>query len=238
MHTILIVDDDIQMLELVGQLLEREGYVVRTAESAVKALGMVETEPPNLFLIDLYLPDIDGLELCQRLRENPATAGLPVVFISGHEASYTVADALQAGGDDFIQKPFAVRELTARLRAHLRRLSLRAVEESIPTLRIYPEERRVLVDDRPVDLTQVEYELLSYLCVNPARLHSTQELLTNVWNYPPDAGDAALVRNHIRNLRRKLEDSPEHPEIIQSRHGRGYTIKAQVVFTGEAQQML
>jgi DNA-binding response OmpR family regulator len=89
------------------------------------------------------------------------------------------------------------------------------------------------VDGREVELTQVEYELLLYLCREPDKLHSTHELLMKVWQYPSDAGDAALVRNHVRNLRRKLEIAPERPEIVQSRHGRGYTVRAQIEFADE-----
>ena len=233
MHKILVVDDDLQMLELIEQLLEREGYKVQVANSAQQALDMVEVDQPDLFIIDIYMPGVDGLALCRKLRKMPQTKVLPVVFITGFESPYTVTDALEAGGDDFIRKPFAVRELNARLRAHLRRVSLLQQEENLPFIRIFPDTRTVMVDNREVDLTQVEYELLKYLCSAPTKLHSTQDLLLNVWQYPADAGDAALVRNHIRNLRRKLEDSPERPEIIQSRHGRGYTIKATIEFSKE-----
>ncbi len=238
MYRILVVDDDIQMLELIAQLLEREGYEVQTATSAQQVLEIVEHDAPDLFIIDVYLPGTDGLSLCRQLRKRTKTSALPVVFITGQNTPYSAAEALEAGGDDFIRKPFAVRELTARLRAHLRRLHLGSNEEDLPVIRIYPDTRTVLVDEREVDLTQVEYELLAYLCSNPARLHSTQDLLINVWQYPSDAGDAALVRNHIRNLRRKLEDAPDRPEIIQSRHGRGYTIKAIVEFVGETIRIL
>jgi two-component system response regulator VicR len=228
MYTILIVDDDAQMLELMGQLLEREGYEVVLAASSAEALLLVEQDVPDLFIIDLLLPDEDGLALCRRLRRNARTASLPVMFMTGEDAPYTVAQALAAGGDDYIRKPFVVRELMARLRAHLRRARSSAAGSMLPVIQINTVLRSVTVDQRRVELTHVEYDLLRYLCAAPAHLHSAQDLLLHVWHYPPDAGDAALVRNHIRNLRRKLEDSPERPEIIQSRHGRGYTIKAQV----------
>ncbi|MBZ0290018.1 MAG: response regulator transcription factor [Anaerolineae bacterium] len=228
MHRILVVDDDAQMLTLITQLLEREGYVVQTALSGEQVLEMIEDDIPDMFIVDCVLPGMDGLKLCRHLRKNSRVAHLPVIFITGNDSPTTIAEALEAGGDDFIRKPFVVREFAARLRAHLRRVEQREPKDDIPTIRIYPDVRTVMVDDRQVDLTQVEYELLRYLCHAPAKLHSTQDLLINVWQYPPDAGDTALVRNHIRNLRRKLEDSPERPEIIQSRHGRGYTIKARV----------
>lgn len=228
MHRILVVDDDTQMLDLIRQLLEREGYAVITAVSAQQVLDIIEEEVPDMFIIDAIMPGIDGLKLCRLLRKSPRVAHLPIVFITAHDSPTTIAEALEAGGDDFIRKPFVLREFTARLRAHLRRVERHDPKDSLPTIRIFAGMRTVLVDGREVDLTQVEYDLLKYLCRAPAKLHSTQDLLMNVWQYPPDAGDTALVRNHIRNLRRKLEDSPERPEIIQSRHGRGYTIKARV----------
>ncbi len=235
MYKILVIDDDTQMLELVSQLLEREGYEVQMAQSAVEALAMVDRHVPDIFLIDAVMPGIDGLALCRQLRRNPKTKNQPILFITGHDSPYDVTDALAAGGDDYILKPFAVRELTARLRANLRRVGQAEPENLMPRLQFSKSSRVVLVDDREIELTQVEYELLFYLCQSPTKLHSTQDLLMNVWQYPPDTGDAALVRNHIRNLRRKLELSPERPEIIQSRHGRGYTIKAQIEFAGDPQ---
>jgi two-component system, OmpR family, alkaline phosphatase synthesis response regulator PhoP len=235
MYKILVVDDDMQMLELISQLLEREGYDVQTAESAEDALVMVHRQVPDLLILDAVLPGVDGLALCRQLRRNPKVKDSPILFITGHDSPYSVTDALAAGGDDYILKPFAVRELTARLRAHLRRNAEPEASTVLPRVQFFKTGRTVLVDGREVELTQVEYELLHYLCSAPTKLHSTQDLLMNVWQYPPDAGDAALVRNHVRNLRRKLELAPERPEIIQSRHGRGYTIRAHVEFVNEAQ---
>ena len=233
MYKILVVDNDMQMLELIGQLLEREGYHVLPASSAREVTTLLNTQLPDLFIIDVTLGAADGIALCRLLRRDPRTRSQPVIFIAGQDSTCDVAVALAAGGDDFITKPFAVRELTARLRAHLRRVASSIESNDLPQLQIFNKSRTVLVDGRVVDLTQVEFELLSYLCSTPSKLHSTHDLLMNVWQYPSDAGDAALVRNHIRNLRRKLELSPERPEIIQSRHGRGYTIKAQIEFVEE-----
>ena len=232
MYKILVVDQNAQMLELIGQVLEHEGYDVLTAGTAQQAMALLKTERPDLFVIDVLLPVIDGLTLCHQLRRDPRTKNQPIVFIAEENSPYEISDALNAGGDDYIVKPFAVRELKARLRAHLRRVTASA-EDDLSVMRISEDSRIILVDGREVELTQVEHELLTYLCHSPHRLHSTQDLLMNVWQYPDDAGDAALVRNHIRNLRRKLESSPERPAIIQSRHGRGYTIKAHVQFVDE-----
>ena len=233
MYKILVVDDDAQMLELIAQVLHRDGYSVLTAETADEVLMLMEVQTPDLFIIDAVLPMMDGLALCRQLRRHPKGKDQPIIFITGHDSPYDVTDALAAGGDDFILKPFAVRELSARLRAQLRRITKTADDNMVSHIQFLPSGRLLLVDGRDIELTQVEYELLYYLCTEPAKLHSTQELLMAVWQYPADAGDAALVRNHIRNLRRKLECSPERPEIIQSRHGRGYTIRARVEFVNQ-----
>lgn len=226
MYDILVVDDDGQVLDMVDLILKREGYTVTRAYSANEAMAALDRTLPDMFIIDAMLPDMDGLSLCRRLRNNPATCNVPVIFMTGRDSSYSVADALNAGGDDYVRKPFAPRELTARIRAHIRRSYF--LDADIPTIRIMPSAYRVFVNDREVALTRVEFDLLKYLCVSPYRLHSTDDLLANVWQYPNGVGDAALVRNHIHNLRQKLEHDPERPAVIQSRHGRGYVVKAHI----------
>lgn len=227
MYKLLIVDNDTETVGIIEQYLGREGYTVLTASNARDALKIAETHEPVLFVIDTVLPGMDGLALCRKLRTNPQTVNAPIIFLTQQGAGYAVADALEAGGDDYVRKPFALRELAARIRAHLRRMSA-PYNDDMPILTIVPENLTVYVNDRRVSLTQVEFELLMFLCNAPQQLHSTEQLLTDVWRYPRGTGDAALVRNHIRNLRRKLEDDPERPAIIQSRHGRGYAIKARV----------
>lgn len=226
MHKILLVDNDAETLEMIDQLLKREGYSVYRATSGHEALRLVESAAPDMLVINMQLNGLDGLSLCRKLRLNPPTARTPILFLNNSESPYGVADALDAGGDDYLRKPFALRELSARIRAHLRRVTRPGDE--LPRLRIVPESLTVFVNDRPVMLTQVEFELLMFLCSTPNQLHSTQALLTDVWQYPRGTGDTALVRNHVRNLRRKIEPDPERPEIIQSRHGRGYSVRAQV----------
>jgi DNA-binding response OmpR family regulator len=229
MCRILVADDDQAMIDMVEQVLDHEGYDVVSVTDGQAVLDFVENDkaPIDLFILDLALPTVDGLEVCRSLRDNPKTAELPIVFLTGQRDTGSVSQALAAGGDDYIRKPFAVRELTARLRAHLRRLEVTNGEE-ISQLRIAPKTYQVFVDAREVMLTRIEFDLLRFMCLKPEEWHSTQDLLIGVWNYPEGVGDTALVRNHIRNLRRKLENNPDYPEIIQSRHGRGYSIKAHV----------
>lgn len=230
MVNILIVEDDLETLSSMEQYLEREGYTILKTLSAREALHVAEESVPDLFVINTFLPSgMDGLMLCRKLRANPHTANTPIIFLTNQGTRHAVTDALDAGGDDYIRKPFALRELSARVRAHLRRVA-GGLNDGSPVLRIIPDNLTVFVNERKVVLTQVEFDLLKFLCRTPHQLHSTEDLLMDVWQYPRGSGDAALVRNHIRNLRRKLEDDPERPAIIQSRHGRGYGVKARIHF--------
>lgn len=232
MYEIMIVDDDAQVLDMVELVLKREGYHVLRAFSGHDALETVETETPDLFVIDAMMPEMDGLTLCRKLRSQARTANTPIIFLTGNNSPHSVVDALNSGGDDYIRKPFVPRELAARVRAHIRR-SVFYTEGDVALIRIQSNRYRVFVNDQEMLLTRVEFDLLKYLCQSPYRLHSTEELLANVWQYPDGVGDAALVRNHVHNLRRKIEADPERPLIIQSRHGRGYVVKARVDFEDE-----
>lgn len=235
MYEIMIVDDDAQTLDMVELVLKREGYDVTRALSARDVLKSVDKTPPDLFVIDAVLPEMDGVALCRKLRTHPQTTNIPIIFLTGHDSPYTVADALNSGGDDYIRKPFAPRELAARVRAHIRRSNHTGASET-SVVRIIAPSYRVFVNDREIMLTRVEFDLLKYMCSSPFRLHSTEDLLRGVWSYPNGVGDSALVRNHIHNLRKKIEIDPERPNVIQSRHGRGYVIKAHVQIEDEVDQ--
>jgi DNA-binding response OmpR family regulator len=229
MYKILLADTDADALNVMEDFLNREGYHVIRATSTRDVLNRVERDTPQLCIVNTQLSRSDAADFCYKLRANPKAANMPIIFLTEPNSAYRVDEVLSAGGDDYIRKPFALRELAARIRAHLRRVSHQPVE-TVPTLRFMPENLTVYVNDRSVNLTQVEFDLLVYMSQSPHHLHSTQDLLTDVWQYPRGTGDSALVRNHVRNLRRKLEDDPERPAIIQSRHGRGYAIKAKVQF--------
>ena len=231
MYKILVADDDSAMLQMVDQVLRHEGYDVSMASTVSEALEASELDLHDLFLIDVGLPRQDGVELCRKLRAKPTSAEKPIIFMTGQHNTYTVAEALEAGGDDYIRKPFAVRELAARIRAHLRRTTS-SNAEGTPALRIQRNTYQVFVDGQEIILTRIEFDLLCFMAENPTKWHATNDLLMGVWKYPDGVGDTALVRNHIRNLRRKLESDPDHPSIIQSRHGRGYSIRARVQFAG------
>ncbi len=236
MPTILVVDHDFPESEMLNALLLREGYATRHTNNARDAWSILVNNRPDACLINLSLNGVDGLSLCRKIRQNTQINHIPVIFTTSPDTIHTAADALNAGGDDYLRRPFMAKELAARLRAHLRRAAFNDQDVVLPVLELNPGNLTVIVNDRPVMLTRVEYELLAFLCNAPHQLHSTERLLADVWQYPNGSGDSALVRNHIRNLRLKLESDPDHPTLIQSRHGRGYTIKAQVCQLDEANE--
>ncbi len=233
MHEILIVDDDEQLVNVVEVVLKREGYYITRAQTARDALEFLKVGRPDLVIIDMALPDMDGAALCRTLRDHSHTAKIPILFLTSLSATHSVVDAFESGGDDYIRKPFQPRELAARVRAHLRR-SMLLQSDGGTLIRFVPDNHYVYINDREISLTPVEYELLKYLCERPFRLHTPEDLLTHVWHYPNGVGDSALVRNHIRNLRLKIELDPERPMILQSRHGRGYVLKAHALFDQRA----
>ena len=235
MYTILVADDDPIMLGMVERLMQREGYAVVKSTSAQGVHELLKTTSPDLFLIDMNLPDANGMSVCNAIRSNNDFAESPIIFLTGVVASPNdVAEALNAGGDDYIHKPFAARELAARVRAHLRRV-VASRRRGMTLLQLDPDTNRVIVNgQRDVELTPVEFNLLYHMCRQPNTWQTTRDLLADVWRYPGNIGDAALVRNHIRNIRRKIEVNPDHPTIILSRHRRGYLVDAQISVLGEA----
>lgn len=233
MYEILIVDDDPHILDMVELVLKREGYRVLRAATGSEALYLLNSANPDLFVIDSILPDMNGVMLCRQLRMIPHLSHTPIVFLTGQGATQAMVEALMSGGDDYIRKPFVPRELVARVRALIRRSVLYS-DANAPLLQLRTHEYRVFVNNREIMLTRVEFAVLKFLCQTPHHLHTAEDLLQNVWNYPLGAGDAALVRNHIHNIRRKIEVDPERPLILQSRHGRGYVIKARTQIDDQA----
>ena len=214
---VLVVDDDPRALRFVRDALSEAGYAPLVTGSPHDLPRIIRTERPRLVLLDLVLPDVDGIEL---LRQVPELADLPVIFISAYRRDETVAKALEAGAVDYIAKPFSPTELVARVRAALRR---REAPEPfvVGDLAIDYEQRRVTVDGEAVELTATEYELLRVLSLDAGRVVSFETLLRRVWAKPENT-DANLVRNFVRNLRRKLGESAARPAWLFNERGVGY----------------
>ncbi len=224
MSTILLIDGEVAIRDLVEQTLP-ESCRLMHSDTVQSALFKTRRESPDLIVIDATRPDHDGLQACHELRSLSFSAWTPILVLVSNKTAQEVAQLLDAGADDCLRKPLAARELAARVRALLRRTH-RPHYEALITLN--PREKTVHVGGRLIELTTTEYELLEALCENPGEHIATTALLERVWHYPPGSGDPALVRNHVRNLRRKLENDPDRPRVITCYQGRGYTVSAKI----------
>ncbi len=223
-NTILVVDDDATVAEVVTRYLEREGFAVVTVGSGEEAMRRVEGHPPDLAVLDLMLPGMDGLELFGRLR---AVNDCPVIMLTARGSESERLLGLARGADDYVSKPFSPRELTARVKAVLRRVggdSATVAGTSPPLvlgdLVVDLRAREVLCRERPVSLTAKEFDLLAYFLRNPQRSLSREELLEHVWGWT--YGDTSTVTVHVRRLREKIEEDPAHPERLCTVWGAGY----------------
>jgi DNA-binding response OmpR family regulator len=221
--SVLVVDDEPTIAEVVARYLDRAGYRTRVAGDGARALQLVRADPPDLVLLDLMLPGLDGLEVMRRLRELDRD-GMAVILLTakGEESDRVIG--LRLGADDYVVKPFSPAELVARVDAVLRRIDTspeRAEPLDFEGLRIEPAGRRVLVDGQEAQLTQREFDLLLHLARNPGRAFSRNQLMEAVWQYSFYT-DTSTVTVHIRRLRAKIEADPAEPRYIQTVWGVGY----------------
>ncbi len=219
----LVVDDEPTIGEVVSRYLRRAGYETRVAEDGFAALDAVAEHPPDLVVLDLMLPGIDGLELMRRVRERPGSRSAIILLTAKGEESDRIA-GLRLGADDYVVKPFSPAELVARVDAVLRRVD--TVPDDEPPLRfgeleIEPGARRAAVGGRHVQLTVREFDLLLFLARHPARAFTRNELMDRVWHYAFYT-DTSTVTVHIRRLRAKLEPDPDAPRWIETVWGVGY----------------
>ncbi len=229
MPTILIADPDTFLLNDAEAQLQQDGFRVVTLADTSSIVSSARESLPDLAVISLDFADLNGLDMCKQLRLQPHLTHLPIMFTTV-EKSNTVL-ALEAGGDELMVKPFETREFVARVRALVRRSQrLNQLNE----LRLDLAASQVWVNNQEVNLTPTEFLLLAYLCEHRTQFHAADILLATVWDYPNASGDTALVRNHIHNIREKLEKSTNRPQIIVSLHGRGYGINAVVDFVQQS----
>ncbi|MGF7235358.1 MAG: response regulator transcription factor [Frankia sp.] len=220
---ILIVDDEEAITDLVTMALRYEGFETATAFTGQQALDAVATSQPDLVVLDVMLPDIDGFTVCERLRSRGEA--LPALFLTARETTEDKVRGLTLGGDDYLTKPFGVSELVARVRAILRRSGFPVNAGSrlvVADLELEPETGEVRRAGRAVDLTATELKLLSYLMSNQGRVLSRHELLDHVWNHD-FGGDARVLETYISYLRRKIDDV--EPRLINTVRGVGYSLR-------------
>ena len=229
--TVLIVEDEKSIADIIRINLEREGYASLTAYDGEAGLAMALEHNPDLILLDVMLPKLLGFDVCARLREKGSS--VPVIILTAREEEEDKVRGLELGADDYITKPFSMRELMARVKANIRRT---AMSQSGPAEGAMaagggrtnnPENNQVCKHDKPVDLTQREYELLTFLASHPGKVYSRIDLMEQVWNYGYVGDDVRTVDVTVRRLREKIEDDPANPALILTRRGVGYYFAGQ-----------
>ena len=230
MANIVLVDDDRDLSWALRKSLCDEGHEVLIANDGTEALAVAQRQRPDLIVLDINMPRMDGLTVCHRLRRDPRLAAVPILFLTVRGATEDRIEGLDEGGDDYLAKPFDLEELKARVRALLRRApsapesaaeqeDRRSLEAGAVVLDLRSHEVRVA--KKVVPLTPTEFDLLHYFMVSPNEVFSARQLLQQVWGYPPQTGDPSLVRGYIKTLRAKIEPDPTHPAYIRTvpRHG-------------------
>lgn len=225
MSTLLAISQDDQTLNNLDETLREEYQIHRLADFSLIVEAMTQHRP-DVVILDTDLHRSEVSTLCRQIQEH-THAVTPILLMASQVNAQDIALLLDEGGDDVIRKPYAARELIARIRALLR-WKQNATEQNLVQLRLDSRQKAVYINQKLVRLTPVEFQLLKFLCLNRTKYYTAPDLLTSLWNYPPESGDTALVRNHIRNLRCKLEHDPDHPSVLISHYGRGYTIRAVV----------
>jgi len=230
MKKILVVDDEKPISDIIKFNLEKEGYEVVTAFDGEEALEKVTAEEPDLIVLDIMLPKIDGLEVVREVRKNH---DMPIIMVTAKETEIDKVLGLELGADDYVTKPFSNRELVARVKANLRRQSATQPTETVEKetndlkigdITIHPDAYYVSKNGETIELTHREFELLYYLARHVGQVMTREHLLEEVWDFDY-LGDVRTVDVTIRRLREKIEDSPSHPNYIITRRGVGYYLR-------------
>jgi two-component system response regulator ResD len=228
-NTVLVVDDEPTIVEIVGRYMERAGFETHVAGDGYRALDLANEHRPDLVVLDVMLPGIDGIEVMKRLQERPGPR-VAVILLTARGEENDRLVGLRHGADDYVVKPFSPAELVARVEAVLRRTSPveAELEDSPPIehgpLRIEPSTRRVYLDGEELALTMREFDLLAYLAAHPGRVYSRDQLMEAVWG-EPFFEDTSTVTVHVRRLRAKLGDDVAEPRFIETVWGVGYRLK-------------
>lgn len=222
---VLVVDDEKTLVKALTFNLEKEGYEVVAAYDGEEALKQIESNDPDIVILDLMLPGLDGFEVCRRVRKN---LDIPIIMLTAKGDDIDKILGLELGADDYITKPFNPRELLARIKAILRRTDSQSSTLKnlikVQDLQIDLYQHKVRVKGNEIDLTSKEFALLNLLATNPGRVYSREQLLEQIWGYNY-YGDARTVDVHIRHLREKLESDPSNPRYILTVWGTGYKFR-------------
>jgi two-component system alkaline phosphatase synthesis response regulator PhoP len=222
---ILIVDDSKETVRAVRVYLEREGFNVSSAGDGDSALHIIQQQQPDLIVLDLMLPDINGLEITRRLRRDARLSRIPIIMLTARVEDEDRISGLEIGADDYITKPFNPREVAARVRSVLRRSRGDEVERTLSYegLRLDPSRRLVTLNGQTVDLTRIEFDLMSALMSSPEHVFTRGELIETALSFDYEGMERSLD-THIKNLRRKIEPDPKNPQYIQTVYSIGYRL--------------
>ncbi|HZE64820.1 MAG TPA: response regulator transcription factor [Pyrinomonadaceae bacterium] len=225
--SLLVVEDDENISSAISEYFSRAGYNVKTVEDGLMGVKTALDETPDAIVLDIMLPKMDGLAVCRELREK--ASHLPILMLTAKDDVVDKVLGLEMGADDYITKPFSLRELEARIKSVLRRsktsASVDGVKDEAPitrgNLRIDPARREVTIGERQVDLTPKEFDLLRLFAANPGRVFPRKYLLEKIWDYSYEGYDRT-IDSHINRLRAKIEDNPENPQMVLTVWGIGY----------------
>ncbi len=230
---ILVVDDESNIVDILRFNLQREGFEVLAAYDGQEGLDKARSEGPDLILLDVMLPEKDGFQVCEELRKTDRLT--PIIMLTAREEERDRVMGLELGADDYVVKPFSVRELLARVRTNIRRTAV-MTEEASPAaetnllragrITVDPDRQLVLKDGQSVDVSQREFELVRLLAASVGTVFSREQLLSQVWNYDY-YGDTRAVDVAVRRLREKLEDDPASPSLLCTRRGGGYYLSGE-----------
>lgn len=220
---VLVVDDEPTVREVVVGYLRRDGHDVAEAADGTTALDLLEADPPDLVVLDMMLPGVNGLDILRRVR---STSDIPVIMLTARAEESDRVSGLELGADDYVVKPFSPRELAARVNGVLRRTSGRENSSPQPldfgNLHMDPLSREVTLDGEVIEMTPKEFDVLVFLANSPRQVFSRAQLLESVWQSSPDWQDPATVTVHVRRIRNKIEADPEKPRWITTVWGVGY----------------
>ncbi len=226
---VLVIDDEESILDLIKLGLKYEGFKVEAASEGEEGIAAAQRTNPVFIILDRMLPDMDGLEVCRRLRTNPTTRDIPILLLTAKDAVDSRVEGLNTGADDYLTKPFNFEELVARMRAILRRLNNSTSAEKshilqVGDLQLNTATHEVTRAGRLIDLTATEYNLLHLFMSHPGQALDRQTILNQVWGYD-FLGETNIIEVYIRYLREKIEDSPSSPRYIQTIRAVGYIMK-------------
>jgi len=230
MTTILVVDDDDIVAQTIDRTLRRHQFKTVLAKSGVEALKIARRHPPDLIILDVLMPGMNGYQVCAEIRQDSRLANLPILFLTARGKDRDILRGFISGGDDYLTKPFNIDELFLRIQAILRRTRNTPFEPAghivVGDAQLDTQTCQLLLPHGSFSLTPIQFDLVYHMMIHAKEVFSTHQLLQDIWDYPHDTGSPDLVRVHVKNLRKRIEVDPNTPKYILTIPGHGYKFSA------------